>query len=144
MGSTLSFDSSHQEVTLFLANLTKEFDDDDALRKKMGEFGTTLRCFIGRNPAGQSKVRRVCRAVPPTRSPQNYGMVEFQLPSAAAKAKEWADGVEASMRPTRDSEVCFRLVGGMLLSRASGTGPVSAGQAAQGRVGSCENREQHV
>lgn len=37
---------------------------------------------------------------------QNYGMVEFQLPSAAAKAKAWADSVEATMRPTRDSEVC--------------------------------------
>lgn len=56
MGSTLSFDSSHQDVTLFIANLTPEYDDDDALCRKMKEFGVTLRCFIGRNPAGQSKV----------------------------------------------------------------------------------------
>lgn len=63
MGSKLSFDASHQEVTLFIANLKPEYDDDDALRNKMQEFGKMLRCFIGRNPAGQSKVRHAVLVV---------------------------------------------------------------------------------
>lgn len=84
--SSLSFEAGYAEGTLFIANLTTEYDDESTLRAKMDEFGHVMRCFVVCNTKGLSK---------------NYAFVEFSTPTAARKAKHWADQVEQDMRPAR-------------------------------------------
>lgn len=44
------------QVQLFVGNLTEELEDDNTFVKEMEAYGETVRCFVMRNPAGESKV----------------------------------------------------------------------------------------
>ncbi|EIE21364.1 hypothetical protein COCSUDRAFT_48078 [Coccomyxa subellipsoidea C-169] len=83
-GQTLQFIAHREQVTLFIGNLTEEWQDVDRLEKDLGQHGQVERAFIAYNAQGESK---------------NYGIVEFAVPYMALKAKRALDDVEASMRP---------------------------------------------
>ena len=84
-GQDLHFERTSAEVTLFLANVTSS---DEDLRARCEPYGTLERCFIMRNPAGQSK---------------SYGFVEYSAPSAATACREaWARTAEEQRRPRPD------------------------------------------
>lgn len=44
------------QVSLFLANLKGDINNDEKLLEEMKQYGTVERCFILRNPNGDSKV----------------------------------------------------------------------------------------
>ena len=74
------------QVCLFLANLRGEAADSDAaLRAFCGIYGALERCFVARNPAGDSKL---------------YGFAEFTLPAAAAACRDAFNAAgDAQKRP---------------------------------------------
>lgn len=60
---------SHQlrymlQVSLFLSNLKGNMNNDVDLRAHMDTFGTVERCFVLRNPKGDSKVHREPSSLP--------------------------------------------------------------------------------
>ena len=46
------------QVSLFLANLKGELNEDERLREHVSRHGAVVRCFVVRNPNGESKVGR--------------------------------------------------------------------------------------
>ena len=70
-----------------ISNLPKEWDTDAKLKSQFESYGTVVRTAIVTNPQGQSK---------------GYGIIEFALPTQAAKA------VQAMLQfhDVRDLDTC--------------------------------------
>ncbi|CAL8463190.1 g2724 [Coccomyxa elongata] len=83
-GQQLQFLAHREQVTLFIGNLTDEWQDVEQLQKDLSQHGRVERAFIAYNAQGESK---------------NYAIVEFAVPHMALRAKRALDDVEASMRP---------------------------------------------
>lgn len=73
-GQPVVVEAPFVQCTLFLGNVVD--DDDEKLKQDMEKYGEVVRCFILRNPQGQSK---------------GYGFVEYHIPAVAAKAREALD-----------------------------------------------------
>lgn len=87
------------QVCLFLNNLSGDVASDEGLRAHCAAHGPLERCFVVRNPAGDSK---------------HYALVEFTLPSHAAACKEAWNKEGEARKPTRDKDAPPGALSGLL------------------------------
>ena len=102
------------QVCLFLANLRGEAEEDGGLRATCEQYGAVERCFVVRNPAGDSK---------------RYAFCEFTLPASAAACKEAWNRAGDAQRPQAQRDASGAGGGAVWGSRVDAVGPAS-GQAA--------------